>query len=312
MNRGIVVVLGALVSAAAPAALAGQARAPLIVAYIASDGELVPIARYDGTSWRNTWPEPIEDGAPLPVRTVSEIPRAWLGQPVPLTWTAWSQTGKQQEVTVTGVDRDGACVQAITLATSSKPDAPADGLAFNRPTKVDAIVALEQSSPQWEVLRREVVPHFRTAVTTTALPQPGREQHEIGAKVLALGRADTSAAETVVVSEVFRDPRFPVFFIGAHRVFGGIPSDTDYDALSYEGWFRRDRAGALTPVIASVEPFSTAEGKLPRYTPIGILRLGMGSIWAMSEWGKESQTIVLFDISAKGVRKLTSADISGC
>ena len=103
-----------------------------------------------------------------------------------------------------------------------------------------------------------------------------------------------------------------MFFIGAHRVFGGIPSDTDYDALSYEGWFRRDRAGALTPVIASVDPFSTAEGKLPRYTPIGILRLGMGSIWAMSEWGKESQTIVLFDISGKvsgNSRRPTSAAV---
>lgn len=43
-----------------------------------------------------------------------------------------------------------------------------------------------------------------------------------------------------------------------------------------------------------------------------IVRLGAGSIWAMSEWGIESQTIVLFEISAKGVRKLTSADISGC
>ena len=250
--------------------------------------------------------------APLPVRTVGEIPRAWLGQPVPSTWTTWSQTGQQRQVTVTGVDREGACVQAITLATPSRTDAPADGLAFNRPTKVDAIVELEQSSPQWEVLRREVVPHFRTAITRTALPPPGREQGELGDKVLALGRAAQSAAETVAVSAVFRDPRFPVFFIGAQRVFGEIPSGTDYDALSYEGWFTRDRAGALIAVSASVGAFSTAEGKLPRYTPIGILRLGMGSIWAMAEWGKESQTIVLFEISAKSVRKLTSADISGC
>src|SRR4030095_16355307 len=127
-------------------------------------------------------------------------------------WTAWSQTGQQRRVTVTGVDRDGACVQAITLATSSKPDAPADGLAFTRPTKVDAIVELEQSSRQWEVLRRELVPYFRTALTNTALPQPGREQGDIGAKVVALGRADKSAAEALAVSAVFRDPRLPVFF----------------------------------------------------------------------------------------------------
>jgi hypothetical protein len=59
-------------------------------------------------------------------------------------------------------------------------------------------------------------------------------------------------------------------------------------------------------------PSSTAADKVPRYTPIGILRVGVGSIWAMSEWGKESQTIVLFDVAAIRVRKLTSADVSGC
>lgn len=305
--------LGALASAAAAADLAGQTQAPLIVAYMTSDGELVPVARYDGTGWRNTWPEPIPDDAPLPVRTVGEIPRSWLGQRVPSTWTAWSQTtGKQQRVAVTGVERDGSCVQAITLGTSFKPDPASDGLAFNRPTTVDAIVELERTSPEWDVLRREVASHFRTAIIKPVLPQPGRDPGELGAKVLARARGDKLADDTVVVETLFRDPRFPVFFIEAQRQFGEISTDTDYDALSYGGWFRRDRAGALFALSASVAAFSTAEGKLPRYTPIGILRLGAGSIWAMSEWGIESQTIVLFEISAKGVRKLTSAEISGC
>ena len=130
--------------------------------------------------------------------------------------------------------------------------------------------------------------------------------------MLALARVESSTAETVVVEAVFRDPRFPVYFIEAHRQFKGIPADTDYDALSYGGWFGRDRAGALTPISASLVPSSTAADKVPRYTPIGILRLAVGSIWAMSEWGKESKTIVLFDVSAKRVRRLTSADVSGC
>ena len=39
----------------------------------------------------------------------------------------------------------------------------------------------------------------------------------------------------MVVEAVFRDARFPVFFIEAQRKFGGIPADTDYDALPLDG-----------------------------------------------------------------------------
>jgi hypothetical protein len=315
MNRAVVVMLGALVIAAA-ASSSSQTEAPLIVAYMtSSDGELVPVARFDGTNWRNSWPEPIHNDVPLPVRTVKEIPRAWLGQPVPLTWTVWSQaTGKQQRVTVTGVDRDGSCVEAITLATSSKPDPRSDGLAFDRPTRVNAIVELEQGSPEWDLLRRQMAPHLRTAISKADLEQAGGEQAELGAAVLALARADKFGEDNLVVNTVFRDLASPVFFIEAQRQFGQIPADTHYDAISYRGWFRKEGAGAgvLIPIRASVGTFSTGEGELPRYTPIGILRLSVGSIWAMSEWGKESQTIVLFEVSARGVRKLTSADVSGC
>lgn len=228
-----------------------------------------------------------------------------------MTWTAWVLlTGKQHPVTVTGVDRDGSCFQAITLATSFKPDPASDGLAFSRPTSVDPIMELDENSREWTLLRREVAPHFGTAIANTRPAQPGSEQREAESKVLALARADKLAGDTVAIEAVFRDARFPVLFIEAQREFPGIPLDAD--AVSYDGWFTRDRAGALIPISASVVPFSTAEGRLPRLTPIGILRLGVGSIWVMSEWGKESQTIVLFEISAKGVRKLTSAEISGC
>ena len=226
-------------------------------------------------------------------------------------WTVWSQaTRKAQRVAVTGVDREGSCVEAITLATSLRPNPPSDGLAFNRPTRVDAIVALEPRSR--DLLRHEVASHFRAAFAGIIHPQRGTEPAAIGAKLLAIARADTLTDDTVIVEAVFQDSRFPVMFIEAQRQFGGIPSDTDHDALSYSGWFRRDHTGGLIPVSASLTSFSTAEGKLPRYTPIGILRLSVGSIWAMSEMGKESQDIVLFDVSDTAVRKLTSALVDGC
>jgi len=300
------------------ASLAGQALPPLVVAYMTSDGELVPVARLQGSNWLNTWPEPIQDDAPLPVRKVSEIPRDWLGQPVPLTWTAWSTaTGKQHRVTVTGVDRDGSCAEAITLATGVTPNPRSDGLAFNRPTIVNEIVESVEGSPErdreWTLMRRLLSPHFKAAVAAIVPPKPG-EPSQTSPTLLALAGADSFASENIVVQTVLRDPRLPFLFIEARRQFAGIPPESSNDAILYRGWFWIDRAGdgALRPVNATTVPFSTAEDPLPRYTPIGIMRVGVDSIWVMSEWGIESQTIVLFEVSAKAVRKLTSAFVSGC
>ena len=312
MKRGLLLLVATLLSAAAVAMPAGQTEPPLIVAYIADAGELVPVARFDGKTWRNTWPEPIELDAPLPVRELREIPLAWLGQPVPLTWTTWPRpTGSPQTVRVTGVDRDGACVQAITLTTSPR-NMPAEGLAFSRPTTVTAII---ESSPESDRLRRDVVPHFKDALRPPGTPASGAERRETGQQVLALASADDEfAAEHVDLHTLLQDPVAHVFFIEAWRQYPGIPSDTHDDALSYRGWFRREAGGGgrLIPIAASLTTFSTAEGKLPRYTPIGILRMRAGAIWVMAEWGIESQTIVLFEVSGRGVRTLTSADISGC
>lgn len=113
---------------------------------------------------------------------------------------------------------------------------------------------------------------------------------------------------------MLRDARSPVLYVEAERPFPDLPSDIVNDALSYRGWFRRDasRSDLLVPIDATLSTFSTAEGNLPRYSPIGIVRTGGRSIWVMSEWGIESQTIVLFDVSVKGVRRVVAATVSGC
>jgi hypothetical protein len=307
-------VAGVVAAAAAVASSAAQTRPPLAVGYLTHDGEIVPVARFDGTGWLNTWPEPIANDAPLPVSEVSGIPRGWLAQPVPLTWSVWTRAvRKPRTVTVTGVGRDGSCVEAITLSTSFKPEPRSEGLAFSRPTIAEEIVEAADGAPEREVLRGEVAPRFRAA----AVSQPAHTRDEaggLGSQALARGRTDTFATEDVHIEAVFRDSRFPVVYIAAERRFPDLPSDTAYDALSYRGWFRRDasRPGALIPIAVTLSAFSTGEGMLPRYTPIGVLRIGGRSIWVMSEWGKESQTIVLFEVSIKGVRRLLATSISGC
>ena len=283
---------------------------PLTVAYLTSDGELVPVARYDGARWLNTWPAPIANDDPLPGRTINEIPLTWLGGCVPLNWTAWLEgTAKQHRIAVTGVDRDGSCFESITLSTNIKPQPPSDGLAFDRSTAVDRMVTLEPDSPELVRLRDELTPHFKTAVAAGFSREPSGG---MGQAALARARLDPFEPGTLTVESGLRDPRLPIFFIEVMRRFDGIASDIDYDALSLGGWFRRDASGTLRSVSTLLTAMSSAEGKLPRYTPIGILRLGSASIWVMSEWGIESQSIVLFEVSATAVRTLTSAMVSGC
>jgi hypothetical protein len=154
-NRAVVVLAGTLAVAAATLAAQAPPQGRLVIAYMNHDGELTPVARYDGKVWRHTWPDPIEHDAPFPVRAVGEMPRAWLDQPVPLQWTAWLQDAAKQQVTVTGVDRDGSCFHAITLATSLT-NASSDGLAFDRPVTVASMVEREQSSPESRSLSRDI------------------------------------------------------------------------------------------------------------------------------------------------------------
>ena len=115
------------------------------------------------------------------------------------------------------MDREGACVESITLTTTPKPDPRSHGLAFDGPTTVSAIITLEEGSREWEALRGEIAPRLNAAIASTARSQPAGEQDERGARVFALARAEGATAETVILESVYRDPRLPMYFIEAHR-----------------------------------------------------------------------------------------------
>lgn len=65
MRKRIPVIAGAVAAAMTVATIGAQRADELIVSY-AYDGRLLPVGRYDGTRWINTWPDPIENNKPRP------------------------------------------------------------------------------------------------------------------------------------------------------------------------------------------------------------------------------------------------------
>jgi hypothetical protein len=121
---GAVVAFAAL-TAAAPLEEASYARtegSSLNVAVVDGDGPLLPIARYTGRKWVNTWPD-LED-AEAPVPSLQRVPRSWLGKGIPLRWTVWFTTGGRAQIRVTGIERSGGCLAPATLTTMGLPNPP--------------------------------------------------------------------------------------------------------------------------------------------------------------------------------------------
>ena len=124
--RTILVVIGAsfagtLVVSSGFTLQAQRRKTPMAVGIVTDDTHLLPIARFAGTEWINTWPQPEDSDAPVP--RLSNVPEQWLGGPVPRQWTAWLTSGASAPVSVTGIDRSGGCVvsPSLTIAPINVP-----------------------------------------------------------------------------------------------------------------------------------------------------------------------------------------------
>src|ERR1039457_3238471 len=94
------------------------------VVQIRSAGDLVqlePIARFTGTEWANTWPEPAEDDVPVP--ELSNVPTSWLGKPVPRDWTLpFIEGGTTTAIALRTLREKGGCSSPVVLQLSKTPD----------------------------------------------------------------------------------------------------------------------------------------------------------------------------------------------
>ena len=61
--------------------------APFVLGVFYEGGMILPVARFNGTRWLNTWPAAEDNEGD--VSSLKDIPVRWLGKPVPVKWTVW-------------------------------------------------------------------------------------------------------------------------------------------------------------------------------------------------------------------------------
>lgn len=174
---------------------------PLILGVVDSDGKLLPVARFDGRRWRNTWTTQIERHEPLPFFSISEIPEEWLGRGVPRTWSVLEAHGRLT-IEATGVSRWDRCISPIVLQTTSR------GATNERRFKLafDAPQAVELPTPE---AADATIARIRAGLPGFFTTDPSVRLHPLGilrvrARPVWIIEVSSAGAAVIVVVDVSR------------------------------------------------------------------------------------------------------------
>lgn len=315
-------VLIAVVAAQEPDQSGGRTSwpSPFILA-VYGGGDLLPIARFTGREWVNTWPPPEE--AEVPVPKLPDVPVTWLGMRVPIVWKLWFSTGGAVHVTVVGMDRSGGCVVSPQLLLDESPRSPNpaydvvhEGVAAAgadvevEPVRLIKSGDLERRELE-STLRGIFTAHEREAVSRSSGDHPNVRERLSAAKMAGASididwvfSSSAKASPLVYRFEVAkREPP------GQHDVTMGI---------RVAGWLWREPDGRLTPVGVKGEILWDEGGvksefsDVPDDVPLGVLRDRDTLTWVMEWHAGESGGFELVSVSRHGERRILNVDAGGC
>lgn len=261
---------------------------------------LLPIARFTGSGWLQSWPEPQDAATPFP--TLGQIPRDWLGIEVPHEWTVWPRGGgATSRVRVTGTARlNGGCESPVSLTTDRTASAPAtefaDGVATAGDQTVDQIVPIPRDDPAYGRLRAALAAAFE-------LPD-----------IKGLSKTD-SAKAPLNIEEAYQDappitPRFLV--VGEKHVTQ--PSGV-LVGIRVTAWIREPAPGLLATETISGAPIGASESVSPgiaTVVPIGALTVLGQRLWLVQQVGYEGTTFILYDVGSPAILRVLAASGGGC
>jgi hypothetical protein len=287
------------------------AMAPLIVAVSRPVG-LLPIARFTGSTWINTWPPPEEDGVPVP--GLSDVPTSWLGQAAPREWRLWVRDGATSTMRVAGTARERGCSGSIVLTPDHSPELP-EGVAVNTDQPVAPVLALNRDSPEWQSLEPAIATAFRDnqqRVVDAAL-QPRSADAEVQRVLLPLLSRSSLAGVSITIDWMYRQHGGPgVVYFEAHKA--AAASLWQLEGLTVRGWLVEGATGqwrASRVTGALVTSASNGLGASWR-VPLGSLRIGHRMFWVSAIYGYESLAYAIDEVTPSDVREIIAVGAGDC
>ncbi len=284
-----------------------SAARPFVVAALRMPGRLLPIARFTGSEWVDTWPEP--EDAMVPAPTLDRIPAAWLSGPISRTWTLWLNDDDKHHVDVVGTDRDaGGCSEPVTLRFDDVwhvgPSIAHIGLAVDTDQSIEGFRRLATSDREWRSLQPAIAETYLVN-QSRLVAQAGSWLHD------ALNGVDIAELPLVI------DALYRPTSSSAASTYYFVASKTTKDShglaigLAASGWLQRDAAGKWFAFDLKGHTVSEEAGPAG-VTPLGLFLLKGRTYWVVAEVGYESIGFAVFEITTGAARQIIVASGGGC
>jgi hypothetical protein len=300
------------------AALVGQDLARPFVVAVVEAGGLVPVARFTGSQWLDTWPAAVDTTHPdLPL---SEAPFEWVGGPIPRVWYVWFTNGKRVVAAATSVDGGGSggggCTfsRSIRLAARLVPprglhDELHPGVAVDDTRTVDSVHRLDarsRSISSWTTRAKELfVRHEKGAVEGTGWLQP-EQQLELLRRLPAI---------PISVDWMFRTGNGPnrTYYFEAAKWAEG---EGGWFRVVVSGWLFDSAPDRFTLALAGIDPGMTppslGDTSVSSYVPLGVLTVQKSKIWLVEIPTGETTSYALLHVEPGRLVQLTRTAPGGC
>jgi hypothetical protein len=293
-----------------PASLIGQREAvtPFVVAVVFGS-DLLPIGRFTGSEWTNTWPDSEEKDKPVP--SLADVPVSWLAKPVPRVWTLWPHASAvKQTIAINGTRRDpGGCSVPITLTIGPPLTPPQTGshppaVAVDTGIPVEAIRSVGPGSAEFPALEAVIRRTFAAEASRTLAAVRGDAWYRTASagvdlvslpmKIEVLVRPVANRAPVIYYFEAEKESNMRAHLIG----------------VEVRGWIQRTSDGRLTTFEASGRVYG--DDSLGSSEPLALITLRGRAYWILAHHGYESAGFTIEQVSPGRTQRLASGDGGGC
>ncbi len=296
--------------------LAADGAQPFSLGVLRRDGILLPFATYDGTRWRNTWPQPRkESDVPISMR---DVPATWWGAPGLRTkWTLTTVGGGHRTLTLVDPAWVGAqCQMNIGLRTDYPPkpvgriDAnqpyPKDGVATTAPQPLEAIEVLDSSAPEWGKISEYLQPRF-TEAENQAIARWRNWKHPY----TEAERAKVRARIEVLCRSSYQGPGTALYYFEAVKRYPKRDGSGTCGVVTFARGLLRVGTFVWEVSLTATATSCRLDG-IEFMLPLGVLRLGKQPLWIVQwgTWGEERYEVL--EIAPSTITALVSTSGGNC